>query len=146
MPEGAGARRGALLRSCVAGFTLLEVLIALAIAALALGALFETGVTDLRATHAAAKMERAISLGRSRLALAARSVPLAPGDWQGDEGSGFHWHLRVTAAGIIPQASLPGRETSPLVLYDINVSMVWQEAGERHGVQLQTARLERISQ
>ena len=146
MRKGADAPRAALLEARDSGFTLLEVVIALAIAALALGVLFETGATSVRATRTAARIEHAISLARSRLALAARSTPLAPGDWQGEEGSGFHWHLRVrAAAAMTPEAPLPGARSSPLTLYAISVSVSWPQEGAWRDVQLQTARLGRIS-
>ena len=62
------------------GFTLLEVLIAFVIAALALGVLFEAGVGALRGARAASRYEQAIARARSHLALAVHASPLVAGD------------------------------------------------------------------
>src|SRR6201990_2148464 len=78
------------------GFTLLEVMIALVIAALALGVLFHAGLSGLQSAQAASHYEQAVARARSHLALAVHASPLVAGDWQGDDGGGFAWHLRVT--------------------------------------------------
>src|SRR5918997_799427 len=65
-----------------AGFTLLEALIAFAIAAFALAALLQGALTGLRAAHTATRTEEALARARSRLA-ALEAAPLAPADQRG---------------------------------------------------------------
>jgi general secretion pathway protein I len=128
------------------GFTLLEALIALVIASLALGVLFNAGLTGLLATQAASQDEQAIARARSHLTLAVNASPLKAGDWQGDDGGGFAWHLRVTpivnttvrpAYAVTPR----GSATFPLTLYAVTVWIGWADRGNRREVKLDTEQI-----
>src|SRR4051794_24556647 len=77
------------------GFTLLETLVALVIASLALAVLYHAGAAALNSVHTAARYREAMARAQSRLALATHGGALAPGDWQGDDDGGFHWRLHV---------------------------------------------------
>lgn len=113
-----------------AGFTLLEALIAFAIAALALAALLGGALTGLRATEAASRTEEALARARSRLA-ALEAAPLAPADGRGDDGGGFAWRLRVS-----PEAVSGG-----LTLYAVSVAVAWRDGSTPREVRLETQRL-----
>lgn len=113
-----------------AGFTLLEALIAFAIAALALAALLGGALTGLRATEAASRTEEALARARSRLA-ALEAAPLAPADGRGDDGGGFAWRLRVS-----PEAVSGG-----LTLYAVSVAVAWRDGNTPREVRLETQRL-----
>src|ERR1051325_9500292 len=105
----------------MAGFTLLEVLIAFIIAALAISEVMQAVGTSLASSRTAAHYQEAVSRARSRLDVAMHGMALAPADTQGDDGGGFHWHLRVTpAASTIRQ--LPGlarRSATAVTLYAV---------------------------
>ena len=77
------------------GFSLLEVMIALVIAGLALGAVFRAAAEGSRATSAAAHYQEAISRARSHLD--GTAAYLVPGEQEGDDGAGFHWRTVVHA-------------------------------------------------
>ncbi len=113
-----------------AGFTLLEALIAFAIAALALAALLQGALTGLRATQAATRTEEALARARSRLA-ALGATPIAPTDRRGDDGGGFAWRLRV-----VPAATSGG-----LTLFNVTVVVGWRDGGTPREVRLETQRL-----
>ncbi len=113
-----------------AGFTLLEALIAFAIAALALAALLQGALTGLRAAQAATRTEEALARARSRLA-ALEATPIAPADRSGDDGGGFAWRLRV-----VPAATSGG-----LTLYNVTVAVGWRDGGTPREVRLETQRL-----
>src|SRR5690348_9530755 len=81
-----------------AGFALLEVIVAAAIAALALVALFQAGSAGLLSVNNATRVEAAVDRAQSRLALFADTDTIAPGESQGEDGDGYHW--RVTAHPI----------------------------------------------
>jgi general secretion pathway protein I len=116
------------------GFTLLEVLVAFVIAALALGVLFRGTLDGLYAAQTAGRYEEAVSRAQSRLAaLAAGS--LAPGDRQGDDGNGFHWRERIT-----PIASSPQAAGGSLALYAVSVAVSWVD-GSRRTVELDSERI-----
>ncbi len=128
------------------GFTLLEVLVAFAIAALALGVLFAAGLGGLRAEQTASHYEQAISRARSRLTAAVHASPLISGDWQGDDGGGFTWHLRVapiasTEVRPMYAATPSGLSTFPLTLYSVAVVIAWHEGKITRQVRLDTQQI-----
>ncbi len=122
------------------GFTLLEVLVAFIIAALALAALFSGGLGGLRAAATSGRYLEAVSRAESHLATATVGDALAPGDRQGDEGKGFHWHVRITPAQA--GAADPGSPGKPvLTLYTVSSAISWSEDGRTRTVQLDTQRV-----
>jgi general secretion pathway protein I len=128
------------------GFTLLEVMIAFVIAALALGVLYGAGVDALRGARAASRYEQAIARARSHLALAVHASPLIAGDWQGDDGSGFTWHLSVTplaSAAVRPvnAVSLRAMSSFPVTLCALSVRIAWREGGASREVRLDTEQI-----
>jgi general secretion pathway protein I len=128
------------------GFTLLEVLIALVIAALALGVLFQAGIGGVRSAQIAARYDEAVSRARSHLEMMTHGGALAPGDWQGDDGGGFHWHVRVTSVAqtaIRPTAvATPGTELpAALALYAVSVRVSWSSDGTTREVRLDTQQI-----
>jgi prepilin-type N-terminal cleavage/methylation domain-containing protein len=127
------------------GFTLLEVLIAFVIAALALGVLYDAGVSALRAARTASRYEKAVARARSHLVLAVHASPLVAGDWQGDDGDGFIWHLRVTplasAAVRSNTATRRGSPSFPVTLCALSVWIAWREGGTSRDVRLDTEQM-----
>ena len=124
------------------GFTLLEVLIAFIIAALALGILFRGAVEGQAAGSVAARYAEALSRARSRLAAFDAAGPPAAGDQQGDDGGGFRWRVRTTLlmAGQPAPAGLGGAGLAP-ALFTVGVAVSWSEGGHERAVQLDTRRL-----
>ncbi len=132
--------------SAAHGFVLLEVLVAFVIAALALVVLYNAGLTGLRATAAAAHYEQAVARARSRLTMAEHASPLMAGSWDGDDGGGYLWHLRVTpiaSATVQPNAALTLTRSAsfPLTLYAITVSVTWHDADATRAVRLDTQQI-----
>ena len=93
------------------GFTLLEVLIAFAIAALSLALLYRGGVEGLAGATQAARTHEAVSRAQSRLDAACHGGPLFPGIQSGDDGSGFSWRTEVSRADT-SIAKPPAEDTS----------------------------------
>jgi general secretion pathway protein I len=116
------------------GFTLLEVLVAFVIAALALGVLFRGTLDGLRVAQTAGRYEEAVTRAQSRLA-ALTVGSLAPGDRQGDDGNGFHWRERIT-----PVTSSPVAAGGSLALYGVSVAVSWTD-GSRRTVELDSERI-----
>ncbi len=125
------------------GFTLLEVLVAFAIAAPALALLFGQGVQSVTAAQAAARYREAISRAQSRLDAMAEQA-LAAGDRNGEDGHGFHWRTRIVAAASIPaQRQLPAGSAyaAGTTLYDVTVEVSWSGGAGTRAVTLGTRRL-----
>ena len=126
------------------GFTLLEVLIAFAIASLALALLFRATSDGLLSVRTASRYEEAVARARSHLAAIGRDVALVAGSSEGNDGSGYRWHLDVTPvatgqAVVVGPARIGG--PPPPVLYAISVAVSWREAGKERQFVLRTERM-----
>jgi general secretion pathway protein I len=129
-----------------AGFVLLEVVVAFAIAALALGVLYQAALAGLHATRTAARYEQALSRARSRLVIAEHGNPLIAGDMQGDDGGGFHWRLHVTpidttAVRPFDPVGLRHEPDFQLTLYAVSVWVSWDDFGTGRSVRLDTQQI-----
>lgn len=138
-------------RSSSAGFTLLEVLVAFMIAALALGVMFDGVLGGMRAAATAARTQEAVALARSRLAetLVAVSSGAITGvaDQEGVDGQGYHWRVRVRLG---PSVSMPQSQPAPAggppggaraLLFGVTVTVGWTDDGRNRQVRLDGARL-----
>jgi general secretion pathway protein I len=132
-------------RSGDRGFTLLEVLVAFIIAALALGELFSVAASDLRSVAVAGRYQEALSRARSHLAATGLGGALLAGEQQGDDGGGYHWTLRISqiATAALPTSgpALPTPQAPRAGLYLVAASVSWQEGGRARSVRLTTERV-----
>lgn len=128
-------RRGA------AGFTLLEVVVAVAIAGLAMVGLFEAGSGGLVAADTAAHAEEALQRAQSHLAAVGRNAALVEGDTSGDDGGGYRWRLQVTPAAQRNAVAADGVTRQTTTLYSVAVAVSWRSRGHERAVVLRTLRL-----
>jgi general secretion pathway protein I len=119
-------------RSREAGFTLLEVLVAFIIAALFLALLANAGIEGLRASHLSGQYQEALARAQSHLAAAVNTTQAS--DRQGDEGDGFHWHVR-----IVPLAHIV-THSGPATLLAVSVAISWGKSPGR-SVRLETEQV-----
>jgi general secretion pathway protein I len=120
------------------GFTLLEVLVALAIAGLALAVMSQAASGGFLASKTAMGYQEALSRAKSHLAALGSDKALLPGQADGDDGGGFHWRYRVSA--VENQKNAAG-----FALYEIEVAVSWSAAGHTREVVLRTLRVGRQS-
>jgi general secretion pathway protein I len=114
-PAGTPRRRGR-----QAGFTLIEIVVALAILAVALGALFQAFSTGLRATTVADRQAAAVILAQSLLERIGQDIPLAAGERAGVSDDGLRWSIAVAPAPLIAPER---RADSPLLPFDVVVTV-----------------------
>jgi general secretion pathway protein I len=126
-------------RATAHGFTLLEVVVALAIAGLALVGLFRAGSGGVLAVDAAGRADEAIQRAQSQLAQFGRSFAITPGDSEGDDGGGYRWrvHARPLAAWQVGS----GAQAATITLFEVEVAISWQAGGGRRSVVLNSLRL-----
>jgi general secretion pathway protein I len=124
-----------------AGFTLLEVVVALAITGLALVGLFEAGGTGLFAADAATRAEEAVERAQSHLAAVGRDAALTVGSFTDEDGGGYRWQLSVRPVAVRQMPGPDGASTTRITLYSVEVEISWGEAGHKRAVVLKTLRL-----
>ena len=126
------------------GFTLLEVLIAFVIAALALGGMFQGATASLSSVRVSGQYQEALSRARSHLEATGIGSRLMPGEQRGEDGHGFRWLVRSVAAGSVPLArgdAAAAARGARLVLYDVVVIVSWGGGIRQREVRLESRRL-----
>jgi general secretion pathway protein I len=126
------------------GFSLLEVLIALLISGIALGTVFQAASETMRATTTAARYQEAVSRAVSHLDGAGAN--LMPGEQDGDDGGGFHWHIVVRPVDSTGKQDAAGKplaitDTLVVTLYAVAVSITWRDGRNQRVVRLNSQRL-----
>ena len=125
------------------GFTLLEVVVALVITALAIVGLFQAASGGLLAVSTAGRVEEAIQRAQSHLAAVGRSAALIQGEFTDDDGGGYHWRLRARPVASRQVAAADGNPTVPAsaTLFDVEVAISWPGPRGERSVVLRTMRL-----
>src|SRR5436305_13752932 len=100
------------------GFTLLEVVVALAIAAMALVGLFRAGSDGVFAVDTASHAEEALQRAQSHLAAVGRDVALLQGDSEGNDGGGYRWRLHVRPAATRQASTSDAGSAATMTLFD----------------------------
>ena len=125
--SGVGHRHGPARRS--AGFSLLEMVVAISILALSLGALYQAVSGATRNVRSDEKYAYGVELARSLLAANA-VVPAGGVQSHGETSGGFAWRVSaapaVTAGSRLPEGAL----------HRIEVSVNWQDGRKRRQVLL----------
>lgn len=126
------------------GFTLLEVLVAFVIAALALAVLYQGALDGLLANRVAGRTEDAVARARSHLAVVGHGTAVVPGDRQGNDGGGYHWRVLIRPTGTVPIAHGDDAAVAKgphAALYTVTVWISWQEDGKTRDVRLDSERV-----
>jgi general secretion pathway protein I len=118
------------------GFTLVEIIVALAILTLCLSVLLPTISDALWHTSEAEAQAEAASIAGSLLAQAGGTVPLRDGEAAGRLDNGFRWRLRMDGYG--GGADL---QALPVRAYRITAEVFWNDASRERSVALTTLRL-----
>lgn len=117
------------------GFTLIEVLVALAILAVSLTVMMQIFSESLHRARVS-KMEMAAgALAQSLLADVGHSLPLRVGDQSGELPGGFSWTLQIE-----PYGSADDRKSWPMGAVSVSASVVWRDGAERHEMKVTTLR------
>jgi general secretion pathway protein I len=118
-----------------AGFTLVEALVAFAIAAVLLGVIYDMYSTGMRAATGATRYGTAVLMAQSTLE-SLTNVPLSPSE-RSDRIGIFDRDTTVRArADLLPEGS-----QLALMPYEVMVHVAWREGLRRRVVSLSTVRL-----
>ena len=120
------------------GYTLIEVLVAFMILALALAVLMRIFSGGLRNVSVSSDYATATLIAESRLAAAGIDVSLAPGEISGTEGERFEWTVSVQ-----DYEPWPGYRSAAkgVGAYRIMVTVEWPHGDNTRSVGLSTIRL-----
>ena len=138
--ERAGVRGPRRFRSSQLGFSLLEILVAFAIAAMALGMLYRVSGNNARQASNLAQHERAMILAQSLLA--AHAVVPAQGLHETGQAAGYGWTVDsrpypTAVNNAAPQAAR---------LHEVRIDVAWQDGDVQRTFELSSLRPQRLPQ
>ncbi len=121
------------------GFSLIEVLVAFAILAVAVSVILSLFATGLRNTAVAGEYGVALALAESKMAFlqGMDDARLAPLSQEGEFGGVYRWHSEVRPAD--GDSGVAG-----VAMYVLAVRVSWDEAARSRTVDLSTVRLGRL--
>lgn len=122
-----------------AGLSLLELLVAFAIMAIALGMLYRAAGASVRDVGETESYQRAVFLAQSLLA--ARDAIPPEGISEAGRSAGFDWAMR--SQPYANAAASPDRPAAVPLLHAVEMSVAWTERGMQRRIQLQTLRPQR---
>ena len=125
------------------GFTLLEVVVATAIAGLALAGLFKAGTAGVFAGNTASRVEEAVERAQSHLAAFGREGAVVASELEGEDGGGYRWRLR--AIPLVAEQPVATGSATFISLFDIQVIIAWRAWGQDRSVLLTTRRIGTIT-
>lgn len=100
------------------GFTLLEVLVALAILAAALAGIYQIYVSGFRSQTIARSRLQAVDIAENLLARVGADIPLAQGAVTGNENTGFAYRITMHRTKV-----LNADTATPTELFDVEVEV-----------------------
>ncbi len=124
------------------GFTLIEVLIAVAFAGASLGLIFELFCNAINAVEISRDMTQATVLARQKMEEAI-AMPLAERKDEGDfEGkfSGYHWQVEVSSQGDTIAADRQEEAKAIIGMFQILVRVSWETKGRTHNIEMATLK------
>jgi len=122
------------------GFTLIEVLVALAILAITMGFALRIFSGALASAADSEHQQAALTLAEALLARAGTEIALHEGDIAGQITEGFTWRMHMTQDDRTRGCAVPGC-VAPLRAMLVQVSVGWVEQHRARQVQLSTLRL-----
>ena len=120
------------------GYTLVEVLVAFVILAMALSVLLRIFSGGVRNVGASSDYAKAVLIAESRLATAGIDDTLAPGETDGVESGRFRWTRIVTDYEPAPDYR---NAVKGLRAYHVTVTVSWPNGDKERRVELNTVRL-----
>ena len=119
-----------------AGFTLVEVIAALAILSLSLVVLFSTLSDGFYNQQKAKSLSQATRLAQSLLAQVGTELPLRPGETSGNLGGHFRWTVQ-----IVPFGTAADQREWPAAAYHVSIKVFANDRSEEPVLTLTTMRL-----
>jgi general secretion pathway protein I len=119
-----------------AGFTLIEIVVALAILALSAAVMLNQISNGIAQASRADGISEAGMLAQSLLARVGTELPLRQGEFTGQFASRYRWELRVT-----PSGDANDLREMPVGAYDVVAEVFWSDGIQERSIALRTLRI-----
>lgn len=118
------------MRRAHGGFSLLEILVAFVIMALALGVIMRIFSGALKNVESSRRHAQAVLIAESKLAALGIETPLVEGETMGESTGDYRWHGKIQRASDIQGEA---EDVAGLRLYRVEVGVDWPVPGNKRG-------------
>jgi general secretion pathway protein I len=127
------------------GFTLIEVVVALAILSVGLTVIIELFAGGLRLARVSEEYTKAVNYGRIKLEEIAVKQKIQEGSEEGRFDSTFRWQTGVKKVDVLPIEKKPDLEV-PVELFQIQVKVIWQSGSKERSTSVETYKMIRVEE
>jgi general secretion pathway protein I len=121
------------------GFTLIEVVVALAISGVALIIIVELFSGGLRLARASKEYTKAVNYARMKMEEMAFKQTLKEGSEEGEFNDTFRWEVAVKRVNLIPVEKTT--ELKPTIeFFQIQVNIIWKSGSKERSTRIETYR------
>jgi len=152
LPSGGGLRRelSRTGRACPAldtgargGFTLIEVVVAIAILGIALTVIIELFAGGLRLARTSKEYTKAVNYVNTKMEEIGSQQTLQEGITEGEFDETFHWRVTMNKVNILA-AERPWEVKVPIQLFKIRVDVLWKSGPKERSTSTETYRTMKV--
>ena len=119
------------------GFTLIEVIVALAVLSIGLVVIIELFSGGLRSGRMSAEYTRAINFARFRMEEISTNAAIDEGTEQGRFDDHYRWQTQVKRVPFLPGDKNSGF-ISPVELYQVRINILWQSGSRERSISIES--------
>jgi general secretion pathway protein I len=127
------------------GFTLIEVVVAMAILAVGLTVVIELFAGGLRLARVSEEYTKAVNYGRIKLEEIALKPKIEEGSQEGKFDGTFHWQIGVKKVDVLPIEKRPELKI-PVELFQIQVKVIWKSGSKERSASVETYKTMRVEE
>jgi len=125
------------------GFTLIEVVVALAILGIVLTVIIELFAGGLRLARASKEYTQAVNYANAKLEEFASRETLEEGTTEGEFNETFHWRVTMDKINLLP-VDKPWEVKPPVQLFKIRVDVLWKPGSKERSAGVETYRTMKV--
>lgn len=122
------------------GFTLMEVVVALAVLGVGLVVIIELFSGGLRVGRVSGEYTRAVDYARVKMEGIALAREVKEGMEEGEFDRNYRWHLEVKRVDLLP-GEQPVDITLPVDLYQIKLQVIWKSGSQERSAAIESMKV-----
>ena len=127
------------------GFTLIEIVVALAILSIGLTVIIELFSGGLRLGRTSEDYTKAIGYGRMKLEEIISKEDIEEGNNEGDFDKTFRWQVDIKKVDLLPPDKNPDLKL-PINLFQVKVSILWKSGSKERSASLETYKTGKLEE
>jgi prepilin-type N-terminal cleavage/methylation domain-containing protein len=127
------------------GFTLIEVVVSLAILSVGLIVIIELFAGGLRLARVSEEYTKAVNYGRIKMEEIAVKPKMEEGSEEGEFDKTFRWEVGVKKVDVLPIEQKPDLKV-PVELFQIQVKVIWKSGSKERSSAVETYKMIRVEE